>query len=518
MSKPKIINRFEGGINESVRDNSTGSFNSSSYMENFEPRLSIGQLIPKPLIVKDSNYTTTDTATKFSESGSLVYALGNQKLLQLDSAFTGTPAWTTLVNGFDGGLDPATMEGGLLRYSSPVLGVNKVFLYWIYANRYVARWDIAAGSGTISGPAYVDLGSGLTITGALFIGKDDNIYFPYLDSSGTPSLGQLIGQTFTQVLTFPVNYQIIQIEKYGNYLAIAAQSNDVVNVSEVYLWDYVSQDVSEVIDCGQATLIGFGNVGNALMLISRTARFGAVFSQQEQLIIQIYDGGTPRVIKRFNPEALTFPKINIDQTANPSTGYSRPRVQNNSLYFGVTFNFDKYTASSTVRYGVMKIGKFKDGYEYAITIDARLGTETGPIGDALYVGDYLIYSTVPDTTHSSVFSHLASSYGTSTYETLIQSGSATENEKQDQYVSTSFLPLPNSAIVSLNSRKDADTAFNAVAQATTVGILYQKTNVDSSGVSLPKYFENTYQVISTGGAIITQLQYETIEYDSSMTP
>ncbi len=162
----------------------------------------------------------------------------------------------------------------------------------------------------------------------------------------------------------------------------------------------------------------------------------------------------------------------------------------------------------------MKIGRFDSGYDLALTIDVTLGTETGNVAGVLIVGDYTIYATSTDSTHSSVFDHVFASFGTSVWETTIQSGSEVQNEKQDQWVAVSTAPLAGT--IQLKTRKDSATTFTSVFTENTAGSLYHRSRTLADNTELPKYYENTYQITSTGGAIITGIEFETIEYPSKV--
>lgn len=90
------------------------------------------------------------------------------------------------------------------------------------------------------------------------IGTDDNLYLPYNNILVRvyPS-----GTVQDQALKLPTNLKITSIANWGKYLAIGTAPKSSFNgVSKVYLWNFTSPDIQEVIDWGEGDLRVLENI------------------------------------------------------------------------------------------------------------------------------------------------------------------------------------------------------------------------------------------------------------------
>jgi hypothetical protein len=186
------------------------------------------------------------------------------------------------------------------------------------------------------------------------IGRDDNLYLPYNNILVRvyPS-----GTVQDQALKLPTNLKITSLTNFGNYLAIATAPKEGFNgVSKVFLWNFTSPDIQEVIDWGEGELKVLETIEG--MLIGITDRYlnNATGAGRGSLIIQASTGGSPQVLKEVFTAKLT--------------GVSMPRsktVKNNRLFF--TAKIMTNDAGTEYNEGIWSFGRKNASYPYALSLD-----------------------------------------------------------------------------------------------------------------------------------------------------
>ena len=488
------INDFSKGITNDVRKKDSRyaqmikSFDAHTYTHKLEPFRS-----------SESADTIPDTrkAVNFLYANSRLYALGvvsgtsRAEINYKDTADIGGTGWTSPSNGQSSA--GSRNENFFIEYKNYIYGARAGTTLWRH--------------GDITGsPTWSDSWQSLTHTNmeqGLVHSKDDILYIPYDNK-----IAKWDNTTFTSAaLTLPTDRRITSICEYGNYLAIATKPLSGVGKSVVYLWDRDSTiltTISESIIWGDEDLKVLEVIDGILIGISIKTSSAGNSTFKKEIIFRYLSGSIPIVFQRLIADVSTT--LTLD-TAKQKVG--------SYLYFLLLITIDGVRQA-----GVWKVGKSASG-AFSVTLDNVPNNDTGVTSSVTLEGFFIIGSFVfiayIDTTSELTSTNDVETYSVSaTYESL-KFGEATQNKKLISVgVTTEYLPSGGQII--LKYKKDSETTWTTIFTHTTANSLFHEAvNIESSGANLPTFREIQFQILSTGGAVITGLIFKYEEIADGLT-
>lgn len=490
------LNKWYGGISDDVREQNPDVFAISYHMNIFGSPVKVSPY--KSNITNDTVASTSSDMTQFytrnfavSQDTGYLYALGRLStasdkgriLVKTDPVGNGTN-WAISASSSQA-TNGVYFRNTFLPYKSYLYGI-KVSGAGTSQKRDLWRYgSLTSGAKALTEPfGGADLldDGGNNDSAQGIIGKDDCAYLPYANKLAKVDTG---GTATAAALTLPSEYSITSLAKYQNYLAIACKPRQNGITSKVFLWDYVSDDVSEVIDFGEGNLLvlenldgnlfGFSNLSSALQIGSRT-------------VIRQYSGGYPNVIKELPYSGLLQMKD----------------VSGNKIYI---------VMSDGTTLGVWAFGRRSDKYPYTITFDRLINgsTTVSNVNAIKFVGDYMFASiggsgNIMRTDEQSSYSY------TGIIHTQKFNGGNLQKDKTMRYINLTHVPLPSGASITVKYRKDADTSWTSLMTSSTVGAYFKDaTNQENNGnKNFPSFKEIQFRIETTSLAepIELQMQYE----------
>lgn len=399
----------------------------------------------------------------------------------------------------DGWLDPTTAYQTVGTTASMNLFVYYKKTGLFYGARDGSQiWTYNTATSTFSDSAqaltYTNISQGLVHS------KDDILYIGY----DNKIVSNNNGSWNTTALTLPSHLYVTSICERGNYLAIACAPLAGVGSSVVYLWDRDSTlaTLSDSCDWGSGHLKVLEEIGGYLVGIS-------------------FEGGYPssrtydRVIFRYygSSGAVKFKELDLEAVVE---GTNQLPIFKQKIGDRVYFMLRGYF-NGALREGVWSLGH-KDGkmtlfHERPLSNDTSL---TQAVLRGFYiVGEYMFiaYSSGSDVyglsktidSQGAQYSYTASSI----YESKKFNTGDSSQKKDLIGVTVATEPLPTYGQVVLKYRTDQNTSWTTIfTEATDNSISHSAVNIESTGATLPKdYKEIQFQIISTGGAEITELAF-----------
>ena len=481
------INQFNGGVSDDPRQIALNSFRISKHFDIFSDA---HKLSPYRSLEADTATSVSSTDLKqyvaqdfvYASASSKLYALGQTgggltKILQKADATTGL--WTT----------PATSEGnGAVK--NGCLVEYKDYLWGFQGTTQVFKWGILSGTPSITNTA----GTVGTITSVAqgVIAKDDNLYLPYNNKIARVTAGGTVNDA---VLTLPTNFKITSIANYGNYLAVACAPISTFNgVSKVFLWNLTATDVQEAIDWGEGELRILETIEGYLVGVTDRYLNNTTGAGKGSMIIQLYQGGSPQVVKEVFTQALTGKTMPLSKS-----------VKNNRVFFSAKI----MTNSTGTEYneGIWSFGRKNASYPFALTLDVVCEeANTSGIQSFGTAGNYffILHSadgSISKTNDTSVFTY------TSILESQIVDFGERESDKRLEKIKVSFVKLTAGQSVTAKYKVDGASSWTTIGTASTVGdISHSFLNIETSYVAYASGKEYEVQINSTGGAEILGLR------------
>ena len=481
------INNFSGGISDDPREDNSSKFQVTEHFDVFSQP---NRLIPYRSLEADTETSVSATDLKQYVVSDFLYASASAKLYGLGQTATGktkivqkadatTGLWTLPANSEGNG---DVKNGCFVEY--------KDYLWGFQGTTQVFKWGLLSGTPTITNSA----GTVATITSVAqgVIAKDDNLYLPYNNKLARVTAA---GTVQDDVLVLPTNFKITSICNYGNYLAIGCAPVSTFNgTNRVFLWNLTSDDVQEVIDWGEGELRILENIEG--MLVGVTDRYlnNATGAGRGSMIIQVYQGGAPQVIKEVFTEALT--------------GKSMPRnkaVKNNRLFFAAKIMTN--SAGTTYREGIWSFGRKNVNYPFSLTLDIiDENINTSGIQAFGTAANYFFIThsedgSVDKTNDSSVFAF------TSVYESQIFNFGDSDSDKTLKSLKVSFKKLETGESLVAKYRVNGATAWTTIGTFSTVDKLSRTfLGIESTGLSFASGLEYEFRLESTGGLEITGMK------------
>jgi hypothetical protein len=392
----------------------------------------------------------------------------------------------TLGGGIGGSVTVSTVSAGVIT-AVTLLDAGRNYTTGVKAT------NSSVGTGaTINVTAVTNTNTTITSVAQGVIAKDDNLYLPYNNVVVRvyPS-----GTVQDLALKLPTNFKITSISNYGNYLAVACAPISTFNgVSKVFLWNLTSTDVQEAIDWGEGELRILETIEGYLVGVTDRYLNNTTGAGKGSMIIQVYSGGSPQVVKEVFTQALTGKTMPLSKS-----------VKNNRVFFSAKI----MTNSTGTEYneGIWSFGRKNASYPFALTLDVVCEeANTSGIQSFGTAGNYffILHSndgSISKTNDTSVFTY------TSILESQIVDFGEREADKRLEKIKVSFAKLTAGQSVTAKYKVDGATSWTTIGTANTVGdISHSFLNIETSYVAYASGKEYEVQINSTGGAEILGLR------------
>lgn len=478
------VNNFFGGISDDPRKTSSSEFIITKHFDIFSQP---NRLTPYRSLEADTNDGSTETGMKQYFVKDFLYPTGSGKLYGLGQTAGGltqifqkadatTGNWSAPASSTG---DGAVQNGCFVEY--------KDYAWGFQGTTQVFRWGLLSGTPSITNSQ----GTVGTITSVAqgVIAKDDNLYLPYNNKLARVTS---TGTVNDAVLTLPTNFKITSVANYGNYLAIGCAPVSTFNgTSKVFLWNLTSTEVQEAIDWGEGELRVLETIEG--MLVGVTDRYlnNATGAGRGSMIIQVYQGGVPQVVKEIFTQALSGKTIPLSKA-----------VKNNRVFFAAKIMTN--AAGTEYNEGIWSFGRKNASYPYTMTLDIiDENINSSGIQSFGTAANYFFIShsgdgSIDKTNDSAVYTF------TSVYETQIYDFGDVDNDKRLESVNVYFRKLASGETVTAKVKVDDATSWTTIGSVTTAGELSRTfINIESSGANFPSGKEYKFQFTSTGGAEIT---------------
>ena len=483
------INNFSGGISDDSRENNGTKFQAIKHFDCFSNPT---RLTPYRSLEVDTHDGSTSTGMKQYFVQDYVYASASAKLYGLGQTGAGLTKIVFKADATTGNWTlPATSEGnGAVK--NGCLVEYKDYLWGFQGTTQVFRWGLLSGTPAITNSQ----GTVGTITSVAqgIIAKDDNLYLPYNNKLARVTLGGTVNDA---VLTLPTNFKITSICNYGNYLAIGCAPISTFNgVSKVYLWNLTSTDVQEAIDWGEGELRVLETIEGYLVGVTDRYLNNATGAGRGSMIIQIYSGGVPQIVKEVFTQALTGKSIPLQKT-----------VKNNRVFWAAKIMTN--TAGTTYNEGIWSFGRKNVNFPFALSLDIidENITTSGiqAIGSA---ANYFFVShsgdgSIDKTNDAAVYTF------TSVYESQIFDFDDVDSDKTLLSLKVSFRKQLAGESLTAKYRVDGATAWTTIGTYDTDDTL-SYTFLGVSGEPFASGREYEFRLESTGGLELTGFKAKAI--------
>lgn len=483
-----IINQFNGGISDDVRERISNKFSISKHFDIFSN--------PKRLTPYRSVETDQVTNGKignflYSSTGVLL-GLGVvsgqdwPNIYKKDGSGLITDAWNA-----SGQTANWVGTKGTTQYNTFIEYKGYVY-FWL--SGYLNRIDI---TGSVAMDEYWKTVAHTYTAQGIVHSKNDILFLPYDNKIAT-----LDNTSWTAAaLTLPSNFVINAVCEYGNYLAIGCYDLNGGN-SKVFLWDMIVSTVTETIDFGRDTLYVLNNLEGSLISVSATP--SNIFTlETAKVTLQRWSGGTkPVVIKELMAEKLgsSAPSVTIYPRVN--------FIKNNRLYFSAKITGG--SSPSPTHCGIWAIGRKGENYEYAVTLDRFATNDNSEDGiyAAILLGDicwmnHTALGTVTRTDDQNAY------VATSIYESQKFDCGDADLRKGLLKVAASFVALPANATLTVKYRKDEETSWTTIfTESTTSAVSHRAVNIEATGACLPDFNEIQFRIESYKKAELTMFKFE----------
>ena len=480
------INNYSGGVSDDPRQETGSGFIISKHFDIFS---NPHRLTPYRSLEADTHDGSTATGMKqyfvldflYASSSAKLFGLGKTaggltKIVNKADATTGN--WT-LPSSSEG--NGAVKNGCFIEYKDSLFGFQGTNQIW--------KYGLLSGTPTIANSAST---TGSTITsvaqGLVF---NDYLYLPYNNKIWRATDATTFSDAY---LLLPTNFKITSITQFGKYIAIAVAPISTFNgVSKVFLWDGTSTDIQESIDWGEGELRILETIEG--MLVGVTDRYlnNAVGAGRGSMIIQVYSGGIPQVIKEVFTKKLTAKTMPISKA-----------VKNNRLFFAAKIMTND--AGTEYDEGIWSFGRKNINYPFALTldvIDESINTSGiqafGTAGNFFFI-THSNDGSIDKTNDESVYTY------SSILETQIINFGDVDSDKKIEVLKVSFRKLVSGETVTLKYKADDATSWTTIGSVSTAGRISRSfTGIEATDVNFASGREYKFQVISTGGAEITGL-------------
>lgn len=477
------INNFSGGISDSPREDNATKYQVAKHFDVFtDPN----RLIPYRSLEADQTASVADDMKQYAVRD-FVYASGSAKLYGLGQTGAGN---TKIVY-------KATAESGVWSLPSSSEGNGAVkngcfveykdYLWGFQGTNQIFKYGLLSGTPSITNSAST---TGVSITsvaqGLVF---EDYLYLPYNNKIWRATDATTFSDAY---LVLPTNIKITSLAAYGKYIAIGVAPISTYNgVSKVLLWDGTSTDIQESIDWGEGELRILETIEG--MLVGVTDRYlnNATGAGRGSMIVQIYQGGAPQVVKEVFTQALTGKSIPLSKAVKNNRVFWSAKIMTNS-------------AGTEYREGIWSFGRKNVNYPFALSLDIiDENVDSDGIQAFGMAGNFFFLTHSGDGSIDKTNDTSAYTF-TSVYESQVMNFGDVNSDKTLLSLKVSFRRLASGETLTAKYRVDGATAWTTIGTYNTVDTL-SKTflNIESSGLAFASGREYEFRLESTGGLEIT---------------
>jgi hypothetical protein len=476
------INTFAGGISDDVRKSSASEFTISQHFDIFSYP---NRLVPYRSLEADTETSVSETDLKqyfirdflYASESAKLYGLGqtgagNTKIVFKADAISGL--WT-LPSSSEG--DSAVKNGCFVEY--------KDYLWGFQGNNKIFRWGLLSGTPSITN-SVATVGSTITSVANGVIASDANLYLAYNNVVVRVNTSLTVTDS---AKTVPSNYKITSLANFGNYLAIGCSPVSNFNgVSKVFIWNLSSDLFQETVDWGEGELRVLETVEGYLVGVTDRYLNSTAGAGKGSMVIQMWSGGVPQVIKEVFTETLNGKSIPLSKA-----------LKNNRLFWSAKI----MTNSAGTEYveGLWSFGRKNINYPFTLTldiIDENINTSGiqafGTASNFFFIAhsnDGSIDKTDDEENYDF----------TSIYESQIINFNTLDEKRLDK-IKVSFAPIESGQELTVKMKVDGDTAWTTVGTYDTVGkVSYTFRGIGN--VNFPSGREYKFRLESDGGLEIT---------------
>lgn len=486
----EVIDTFYGGIAEDVRSQ---NLNYCALSQNFDIWTNPKRLTPFRSVEADE--TKSFRITLFAYVNATLYGRGKKsdattaegKIFQKTVGQSLTSSWAACTTAED----TYTLNG------DPSVFVS--YHDWLFSNSTLRVFAYDRDGASITDDAIVGISCQtqalVTSDDILLIADITSMYKKDGEGSGPDDL-------WSEALELPNERQISDFTEYGDLVAIGVHpggNNPPELGSKVYLWDKVSEDVSQTIDWGNGHLWILENLDGTLIGVSINTYVdeGEI---RNKLVVREWSGGTKaRVIYELEADAGATMRIGPNYTKVKEESRISFRIR-------VTIDGTEYIQMAT-------IGRKTSTYPLAFTLGRLIDNSTAvtAINGAWKLGDTWWFSHNSDGSVNRTNNDGA--FGDAFYITEKINGSnrtlgGARKTKQLLSAGLSLAPLPANATASLYYRVNATSTWTLIRTYSTTGDLGSMAGTESAGPDFTNYKEMQFKAVSTGGAEITGINWE----------
>jgi len=475
------INNFSGGISDDRREDNATKFQLTRHFDIFSQP---NRLTPYRSLENDAQASVANDMKQYlvqdflyHSASAKLFGLGQTgagftKIVQKADATTGN--WTLPATSEGNG---AVKNGCLIEY--------KDFLFGFQGANQIFKWTIATN--TISDSAST---TGSTITsvaqGLVF---NDYLYLPYNNRIWRATDATTFSDGY---LVLPSNFKITSLTAYGKYIAIAVAPISTFNgVSKVFLWDGTSTEIQEAIDWGEGELRILETIEG--MLVGVTDRYlnNTTGAGRGSMIIQVYQGGTPQVIKEVFTQALTGKTMPLSKA-----------VKNNRVFFSAKIMTN--SAGTEYSEGIWSFGRKNVNYPFSLTLDVIDENVNSSGIQAFGTAASFFFITHSNDGSIDKTSESASYTFTSVYESQVLNFGDPFSDKTLLSLKVSFRKLTTNESLTAKYRVNGDSAWTTIGTFNTVGELsHTFVGIEGTDTAFASGYEYEFRLESTGGLEIT---------------
>jgi hypothetical protein len=483
------INNFSGGVSDDPRENNASKFQVAKHFDTFSNPT---RLTPYRSLEADTNDGSTSTGMKQYLVKDFVYSSTNAKLFGLGQNGSGYPKVVQKSVAESGNWSlPATSEGNGAVWNGCFFEFQGA-LWFMQGTAQLAKWVI--GTNTITNTVDT-LNATITSVANGVIASDANAYFAYNNVIVRIAPGLTVTD---DAKTVPSNYKITSLANYGNYLAIGCAPISTFNgQSKVFLWNLSSDLFAEAIDWGEGELRILETIEGYLVGVTDRYLNNAVGAGRGSMIIQMYSGGVPQVVKEVFTQALTGKSI-------PQTKF----VKNNRLFWAAKIMTN--SAGTTYNEGIWSFGRKNVNYPFALNLDVcdDANSNSGNIDtDGIQaIGSAANYFFITHSGDGSIDkTNDASTYAfSSIYESQIFDFGDVDNDKTLVSLKVSFRKQLAGESLTAKYRVDGATTWTEIGTYDTDDSLsHTFVREETNDVNFKSGREFEFQLLSTGGLEIT---------------
>ena len=490
MSKTSqiLINQFSGGIADSPRKASASEFIISKH---FDIHTDPMKLIPYRSLEADTNDDSTATGMKQYAVKDFLYASSSAKLYGLGQTGAGLTKIVYKADATTGNWTLPTSSDGNGAVKNGCFVEFKDYLWGFQGTNQIWKWGLLSGTPSITN-SVTTVGATITSVANGVIASDANLYLAYNNVIVRIAPGLTVTDNAKSV---PSNYKITSLANYGNYLAIAAAPISSYNgVSKVFIWNLASDLFQETVDWGEGDLRVLETIEG--MLVGVTDRYlnNATGAGKGSMIIQIYSGGSPQVVKEVFTSKLTGVTIPLSKS-----------IKNNRLFFAAKI----FTNSTGTEWneGIWSFGRKNINYPFTLTLDViDENINTSGIQGFNTAANYFFVAHSADGSIDKT-NDVATYTFTSIYESQIYNiGDVSDTHQLLQF---SIFTAPITAgSVTIKYKKDDDTSWRTIGSLSTVGeVAHDFYNVETDESDFETFGEIKFRIESTGGVEVTGFKF-----------